>query len=125
MHLSLSRSDAFTSSLAPLPSAPRRIPVFVSRKRVVLVGRNGSGKSTLLKLIASATDAGGVSAEVSAGGGGLSPTEGSIVRNHNARVGLFTQVWGSVVPYSSILTLKSWAMPQEYYLTFSCVYLLN
>lgn len=61
------------------------------RSRVVLVGRNGSGKSTLLKLIAAATDAGcGVGA--TAGGEGLSPTEGTIVRNHNARVGLFTQV---------------------------------
>ncbi|CAN0095335.1 unnamed protein product [Pylaiella littoralis] len=60
------------------------------RSRVVLVGRNGSGKSTLLKLIAAATDAGcGVGA--TAGGEGLSPTEGTIVRNHNARVGLFTQ----------------------------------
>lgn len=62
------------------------------RSRVVLVGRNGSGKSTLLKLIAAATDAGGSGAGVTAGGGGLAPTEGTIVRNHNARVGLFTQV---------------------------------
>ena len=57
----------------------------------MLVGRNGSGKSTLLKLIAAATgvdgDTGGVTA-VDA----LVPTKGSIVRNHNARVGLFTQV---------------------------------
>lgn len=61
------------------------------KSRVVLVGRNGSGKSTLLKLIAAAT---GVDGE--AGGGAavdaLVPTKGSIVRNHNARVGLFTQV---------------------------------
>jgi len=63
------------------------------------VGRNGSGKSTLLKLIAAATDAGGGTGAAAAGegGGGLMPTEGTIVRNHNARVGLFTQVCEGVV----------------------------
>lgn len=68
----------------------------------MLVGRNGSGKSTLLRLIAAAAGVGG---EGKAGGGagvgtgdveadaeGFVPTQGSIVRNYNARVGLFTQV---------------------------------
>ena len=61
------------------------------KSRVVLVGRNGSGKSTLLKLIAAAT---GVDGEAGDGAAVdvLVPTKGSIVRNHNARVGLFTQV---------------------------------
>ena len=75
------------------------------KNRVVLVGRNGSGKSTLLRLIAAAAGGGGDGA--TAGGvarpgdavgptdakaAGLVPTKGSIVRNYNARVGLFTQV---------------------------------
>lgn len=64
------------------------------KSRVVLVGRNGSGKSTLLRLIAAAAGVGG---EDEAGSDGdeqerFEPTQGSIVRNHNARVGLFTQV---------------------------------
>ncbi|CAN0009327.1 unnamed protein product, partial [Ectocarpus fasciculatus] len=65
---------------------------FTRRSRVVLVGRNGSGKSTLLKLIAAATEAGSGAPGVATGGGdNLAPTRGSIVRNFNARVGLFTQ----------------------------------
>lgn len=78
------------------------------KSRVVLVGRNGSGKSTLLRLIAAAA---GVEGEGATSGGlaragdataagaagkdkaaGLVPKKGTIVRNYNARVGLFTQV---------------------------------
>lgn len=66
------------------------------RSRIVLVGRNGSGKSTLLKLIAAAAGAGGEGADgvtvIDGTAEGLVPTAGSIVRNYNARVGLFTQV---------------------------------
>ncbi|CAM9816469.1 unnamed protein product [Ectocarpus sp. 12 AP-2014] len=65
---------------------------FTRRSRVVMVGRNGSGKSTLLKLIAAATEAGSGAPGVATGGDdNLAPTRGSIVRNFNARVGLFTQ----------------------------------
>lgn len=78
------------------------------KSRVVLVGRNGSGKSTLLRLIAAAAGVGGdgatsgglaragdaTAADAAANdkAAGLVPTIGTIVRNYNARVGLFTQV---------------------------------
>lgn len=97
---STTRAEATVAFGNPKPSSGEvvlleNVTIDLTRKsRMVLVGRNGSGKSTLLRLIAAATGV-GEGDEVGSGDGpaeGLVPTGGSIVRNHNARVGLFTQV---------------------------------